>query len=305
MVRAPWPPAVAVLLLGVLLAGCSDDKAAAPAQQADTTSVRGVVVTQAIVPIKGAQVTLTPGDLTATTGEGGLFELGPLEPGGYRLTVKADGYADTQMDAIAGGDLAKVVMVNVRSDVPYIEVLSFEGFHECTFDFYIDGVGSQTLPCGIVDCVSGQDVSTDVWLFEFRIESPGLRGLLAELVFESQPTAPAGQMGLHLRSVAEAGGCVDAGGTNTDIQYGSLRGPSPLPMWLYQGIENPGADDGAAFHVPQNESKLYQVMTVGRADYDASADVHLMLQSRQQLFVTLFYHEMGDPSYSIANGTAG
>lgn len=293
------PSFVVLLLLLAGLAGCADDQTSPPTPQAETTSVKGVVVTQAIVPIKGAQVTLNTGDLT-TTDEGGLFEVGPVAAGSYRLTVKADGYADAHMDVVPGGDLVKIVMVNVRSDVPYIEVLSFEGFHECTFDFYITGVGSQTVPCGLVDCVSGEDVSTDVWLFEFRVESPGLRGLLAELVFDSQATGS--QMGLHLRSVTETGGCVDAGG-GVDVQYASKRGPSPLPMWVYQGIENPGAEDGAAFHVPQNETKLYQIMTVGRADYDAVADVHLMLQSRQQLFVTLFYHEMGDPSYSIVNGS--
>lgn len=288
--------AVAALLVLVSLAGCSDAPEA-PVVPVDEASVRGVVVTQAIVPIANATVTLTPGDLTTMTDAGGLFEIGPVAPGSYRLAVSADGYADAVMEATTSGDLLKVVMANVRTDVPYIDVISFEGYHDCTFDFYVDGVGSQTMPCGIADCVTGQDVSTDVWLFEFTIENPGLTGLLAELVFDSQATGS--QMGMHLRSVAEAGGCVDAGGTQTDIQYASLRGPSPLQMWVFQGMENPGADDGGAFHVPQNESKLYQIMTVGRADYDAAADVHLMVQSRQQLFVTMFYHQVGDPSYSV------
>jgi hypothetical protein len=291
---------LALSMLLVLFAGCAGDKADAPVAAVQTSSLRGVVVTQAIVPIANAVVSVTPGDLSATTGEDGMFDIGPVEPGSYALMVKADGYADLRIEAVAGGELVKAVMVNVRSDVPYIDVISFEGYHECTVDFYVDNVGSQTMPCGIVDCVSGQDVSTDVWLFEFRIESPGLKGILAELVFDSQPTAPAGQMGMHLRSVAETGGCVDAGG-GVDVQYASMRGPSPLQMWVYQGIENPGAEDGAAFHVPQNETKLYQIMTVGRADYDAAADVHLMLQSRQQLFITLFYHAIGDPSYTILN----
>lgn len=290
--------ALALPLFVAVLAGCADDAPAEPASAAPTSSLRGVVVTQAIVPVADATVTVTPGEWTTTTDANGLFEVGPLEPGTYLVAVQADGYADVRQEATPGGELIKIVLQNVRTDVPYIDVLSFEGFHECTFDFYIDGLGSQTLPCGLVDCVSGQDVSTDVWLFEFAIESPGLQGILAELVFDSQPTGA--QMGLHLRSVAEAGGCVDAGG-GVDVQYASMRGPSPLQMWVVQGIENPGAEGGAAFHVPQNETKLYQIMTVGRADYDAAADVHLRLQSRQQLFVTLFYHKMGDPSYSILN----
>lgn len=294
MVRA----ALAVLLTLTALAGCSDKPSAAPELVGEEVFLSGIVVTEAIVPIANASVLATPGDLAATTNELGEFRIGPVEPGSYALRVRVDGYADNNVPIVAGPELVRIVMTAVRTDVPYIEVLSFEGYHDCTFDFYVDGVGSQTVPCGLADCVSGQDVTTDVWLFEFRIENPGLTGLLAELIWDGQPTAPANQMGMHLRNVAEAGGCVDAGG-GVDVQYASLRGPSPLQMWVYQGIENPGAEDGAAFHVPQNETKLYQIMTVGRADYDAAADVHLMVQSRQQLFVTLFYHQIGDPSYSV------
>ena len=291
-------PALVGLLLLVTLAGCSDGPKAAPEAVVQEVFLEGIVVTEAIVPIANASVSVLPGELTALTDPSGQFRIGPVEPGSYGITARVDGYATTTVTAPAGGDIVRIVMVAVRTDVPYIEVLSFEGYHDCTFDFYVDGVGSQTVPCGLADCVSGQDVTTDVWLFEFRIESPGLTGILAELIWEGQPTAPANQMGMHLRNVAEAGGCVDAGG-GVDVQYASLRGPSPLQMWVIQGVENPGAEDGAAFHVPQNESKLYQIMTVGRADYDAQADVHLMVQSTQQLFITLFYHQLGDPSYSI------
>ena len=291
--------AAAGLLLVVAVAGCSDEPPAVAEVAGQQTFVEGVVVTEAIVPIANATVTVMPGELTALTDAGGAFKVGPVEPGTYSITARVDGYATTSVTAPAGPELVRLVLAAVRTDVPYIDVISFDGYHDCTFDFYVDGVGSQTLPCGIADCVTGQDISTDVWLFEFRVESPGLKGILAELVWDSQPTAPANQMGMHLRSVAEAGGCVDAGGTQTDIQYASLRGSSPLQMWVIQGIENPGADDGALFHDPQNETRLYQVMTVGRADYNATADVHLMLQSRQQLFITLFYHQLGDPSYTV------
>lgn len=294
-----WALVAPVLLAA--FAGCSDDPPPAVVGPGVELFVEGVVVTEAIVPIANASVTVLPGELTARTGPGGEFRVGPVEAGTYSVAVRVDGYAPATVTATAGPELVRIVLTAVRTDVPYIDVLSFEGYHDCTFDFYVDNVGSQTVPCGIVDCVSGQDVSTDVWLFEFRIESPGLKGVLAELVWDAQPTAPANQMGMHLRSVADVGGCVDAGGTNTDVQYASLRGPSPLQMWVIQGIENPGADEGGAFHVPQNETKLYQIMTVGRADYDAAADVHLMVQSRQQLFVTLFYHQLGDPSYSVLN----
>jgi hypothetical protein len=111
-------------------------------------------------------------------------------------------------------------------------------------------------------------------------------------------------MGMLLRNIVGAGGGLDAGdgaGGDTDIQFASTRGPSPLQMWVYQGVENPGANDGAAFQVPQNDTMSYKLLILGRADYDSQADVQVMIENRPQVFLTEFYNALGDPSYSVAN----
>src|SRR5688572_6586432 len=118
MVRPALSFSLALSMLAALAAGCADDAPQAPAAVAQTSSLRGVVVTQSIVPIADAIVRLTPGNLSTTTDAGGLFAFEPVEPGSYLLLVEADGYADLRIEAVAGGELIRAVMDNVRSDVP-------------------------------------------------------------------------------------------------------------------------------------------------------------------------------------------
>lgn len=290
--------AIPVALLALALAGCSDGAGPAAVLPADEQPLSGVVVTQAIVPVAGATVRAQPGDLEATTGEDGLFDLGPVAAGTYQLVVRAEGYAEAVVTAVAGPQVAKVVLLATSTDVPYIEVQKFDGYLECTFDIWVSPYQVLGAPCvGVVDLVTGATVSSDQWQFVWEVSAPGLAGALAEMVWDAQPTGS--HMGMLLRNVAGAGSGVDAGGTNVDTQFASTRGPSPLQMWVHQGIENPGADEGAAFQVPQNDTMQYKLLVLGRADYSQPADVHLMLQNRPQVFVTEFYHRIGDPSYSV------
>jgi hypothetical protein len=122
------------------------------------------------------------------------------------------------------------------------------------------------------------------------------------MVWAAQPTGS--HMGMLLRNVAGAGSGVDAAGEGVDIQFASTRGPSPLQMWVYQGIENPGAETGAAFQVPQNDTMDYKLLILGRADYDSQADVQVMVENHPQVFLTMFFHAMGDPSYSALDPEA-
>lgn len=300
------PTALGLALL--LLAGCGDKPGAAGSGVEGGSlgeTLDGFVVTQAIVPIEGANVTVTPGGLSGLTNAEGRFSIGPVAPGAYQVTVRATGYADAVTEAIvaegtAGDSLVKVVLTAVSSDVPYIEVQSFDGYLQCTFDTWVSPYQILGAPCvGVLDLVIANNVSTDRWQFEWSVDAPGLAGIVSEMFWEEQTTGS--QMGMLLRNVAGAGSGVDAGGTNVDQQYASTRGPAPLQLWVYQGVENPGADEGAAFQVPQNGTMAYKLLILGRADYSQPADVHLMVQNQVKVYLTEFYHAMGDASYSVAN----
>ena len=54
--------------------------------------------------ISGAQVMLSPGNITAVTGRDGSYEFVELEPGQYRLSVTASGYIENsrQVSVISG-----------------------------------------------------------------------------------------------------------------------------------------------------------------------------------------------------------
>lgn len=54
--------------------------------------------------ISGAQVMLSPGNITAVTGRDGSYEFAELEPGQYRLLVNASGYAENsrQVSVVSG-----------------------------------------------------------------------------------------------------------------------------------------------------------------------------------------------------------
>lgn len=312
----PGRPVVLLVLAVTTIAGCGDKPAAtatADEGAAEPVLLAGIVVTEAIVPIAGASVVVQPGGLNATTDLGGVFRVGPLEPGLYEVTATADGYAATTVPGLVveegvatGGDAGepalalRIVMPAIRDDVPYIQLQKFDGYLMCTVDTWVAPYQIIGAPCfGVIDIVTGQQVSQDQWQFEFAIDAPGLAGILAEMFWDEQPAGR--HMGMLLRNVAGAGSGVDAGGTNVDVQYASTRGPAPLPLRVLQGIENPGSDEGAAFQVPQNDTMSYKLLILGRADYGQPADVHLMLNNRPEVYVTEFYHAMGDESYSVAD----
>src|SRR5687768_8662219 len=85
---------VALLLSSVVLAGCSDDPAPPAAsddgtadvevdEDAKTGAISGVVVDEAIRPIRNATVQLAGKDVNQTTDEHGQFVFQDLEPGTY------------------------------------------------------------------------------------------------------------------------------------------------------------------------------------------------------------------------------
>lgn len=297
------PRGVAVVCASLLflLAGCSDAPAPEQTTEAPESTLSGIVVTEAIVPVEGATVSLPSEEMEATTDADGRFTLGPLPPGTYRLTVRAGGYADAVVAATVRGPddgLVNIVLAAVSRDVPYHETIQFQGYLECTLDTWVAPYQVIGAPCfGLVDLVTGVTVSWDEWQFVWEVDNPGLEGVLIEMIWEEQATGS--RMGLLLRNVAGAGSGVDAGGTNVDTQYFSTHSESPMRAWVHQGVENPGADDGAVFQEDPDAPAEYKILILGRADYDQPADVHLTFQLQPEIFLTKFHHALGGEDFSV------
>jgi hypothetical protein len=147
--------AIALLLVGALLAGCADasskdgtdgDGDIPPVDASDTQGgIRGIVVDQAIVPLAGVLVRVT-GEGEVTTDATGSFVFNALDPGDYFVSASKPGYESAQQTAtvVAGvpdPPLVKIQLIQIPGADPYFEVYKLEGFYECGFHaiFITDG----------------------------------------------------------------------------------------------------------------------------------------------------------------------
>ncbi|MEK6975375.1 MAG: carboxypeptidase-like regulatory domain-containing protein [Candidatus Thermoplasmatota archaeon] len=162
---------VLLAVLALVLAGCSDgggggaDGAGAgenaPEVQATATTggIRGVVVDERIVPIKGATVQVSPGNKTIESDPEGLFAISGLEPGDYFVKASHPLYdvAQASTTVVAGESNPKAIKLQLNRVIaanPYKETLQFDGYIACSMDIAGslfseecgEGVG---VPCGV------------------------------------------------------------------------------------------------------------------------------------------------------------
>lgn len=148
------PKVVPLLVLSALvLAGCTsaggggasdgdDIGDTAPEVQATETTggIRGVVVDDAIRPVKGATIEIQPANKTIESDADGLFAVSGLEPGEYYVTASHPLYSKVQVSAtVVAGDknpkALKLQLVRTILANPYKETLQFEGYIACSQDF--------------------------------------------------------------------------------------------------------------------------------------------------------------------------
>jgi hypothetical protein len=127
------------LLAGALLAGCADGKGASqgvgPSGGEDlTTSVLGVVVTPAIVPMPGVEVRLEPAGLATVSDDDGRFAFSGLRQGAYTLEASHPGHLPTTMAVETGSAIIKVVLEPDRLVGSYVEAYVFDGFIDQSFN---------------------------------------------------------------------------------------------------------------------------------------------------------------------------
>ena len=196
--RSGWRGLTASLLLLSLLAGCS-----APAKKGEppganfsdlkleataTTGVlRGLVVDQAIRPIGGANVTVTPGTLAAKTTANGTFGFDGLQPGTYFIHVTKVGFSPVQSSAdvvagVAAPPLVRIQLVATPSTAPYVEAFHFTGFLTFGAAVFATSIGT-TILGPVADALNDQSI----WVLNFTVLPMWSQG---ELVW--QQTQPLG-----------------------------------------------------------------------------------------------------------------
>jgi Carboxypeptidase regulatory-like domain len=308
-----------LLLTAVALGGCSggggsaDPDAGALADDAPeieatstTGGIRGIVVDDAIRPIKGATVEVLSTDKKAETDETGLFVFSGLEAGTYFVKASQPLYAGAQqsVEVVAGvADpapvkflLSRVVLAN-----PYMTTEKFDGYIVCSAgqadvgysEECGEGVGvpclDPSVPCGRQGGQGNNQVQ-----YDFTVENLGLKTIVVELAWE--PTSEAGKE--LLTYVSTKWVCDPFCGGNTFVNGG---GPSPLLL-------RAEADNGTIGDEKFNTTEPFTVFTWANPygkDPTGTADVPtLVLNQGYQVFVTKSYYLALPEGWSfIAGGT--
>ena len=119
----------------LLLAGCTGGGGDADEADADTPptglgTIQGVVVSAAIVPLPGANVTLLPDGPSVVTPDTGEFRFDGLAPGTHQVSVRLAGYVPQQVPATTGTTFARIVLEADTGAVRYVQAIGGEGFLE-------------------------------------------------------------------------------------------------------------------------------------------------------------------------------
>lgn len=215
------------LLAAFIVAGCADGGTAADEgpdfsdldlqASATTGIVRGVVVDEAIRPVAGANVTLTPGGLRTQSTEDGRFGFEGLAPGTYFLSVSRARYNTVQgsADVVAGvaePPIVRILMVAIPGSAPYVEALAFDGFLTFGAAVFATSIGT-TVFGPLADALS----DTSIWAVNFTEEPDWVQG---ELVWDQ--TQPAG--GQFIWEMTR--GC-----SNTSYGYRETTASPALAYW--------------------------------------------------------------------------
>lgn len=190
MKHLPW--LVAALLCTALLAGCSDSKKDSPVDDVefedldleatpDTGIVRGVVVDSSVTPVAGAEVAIEGLGLTTLTGDNGAFGFDGIPPGDHFLRVSKLGYLTTQQNVLVEANVpeppvVKVLLERDPAATPFVQVLKFDGFLECSFSLVLVLFAA----CGVLP----EDVSNNEFLVDYTFEE-GVAHIQSEVLWDS------------------------------------------------------------------------------------------------------------------------
>lgn len=321
-----------LVLLAFVLAGCSGggggtegtgagpgDEAPKVEATATTGGIRGVVVDERIVPVKGAFIEVLSTTKNATTGEDGLFAISGLDAGTYFIRVSHGLYASAQQsaDVVAGEEdpaSLRIQLVRTVLEDPYYYTLQFDGYIVCStnvgaplFGYLLseecgEGAGVPdeecvpvTGPCQAIPPPGGSRVggqSQNNVQFDFSVENTGIKAIIVEQTW--QATSEAGK-GLY-SPVSTDWSCLPSCSGNT---FFTLDGESPTYGYINETKWKEYGDDKKDLNLtPETTISVFTW-----ASPAGTTGASMTLNQQYQMFVTLFYYLPPPEGWSFINSS--
>lgn len=296
----------AFLLLFPLLAGCSEgggadaagDGKGADVGVSDTTgAIVGLVVDERIMPIEGAEVTLSGGGppRAATSDGEGRFVFSELPPGTYVLAASSllHQSAQASVEVAAGVEppVTKILLSRRFTQDPYHETLKFDGFIQCGYDATVisslcanDYTRFVTDPqCPQCEHLLGDNRGTD-----FAV-GPGWQVLVYEMTWEPPLQATSERMRLivsHTPRVASHWYC-------------SGSGANPVQLRMDVGVACEDQQDEPEQVPPEGLPNMHLFAAVDAPEGQFAAAT---VSQRFTVFMNFFYFGGAPDGWSFING---
>lgn len=297
--------ALCLLVTSAILAGCSGKGSSAPTDtlapvsvDANTGGIRGVVVDDAIRPVKGVAVSLPTAHQNTTTGTDGAFTFGKLTPGTYIVRASRPGYdsAQTSVDVVAGVADPKAVRIQLTqlaSGQPYMLTTQFNGYIACSAGVpdvgYSEECGAGVgVPCAVPPPAGCQRVggqNNNLIQNDFHVDSGNIQGIVIEQVWT--PTAGSTASGsLYLISATNFVCDPECG---WDATLGETTSKSPILLRI----------DGAKLKALQTDPTTRASTFV----WAGADNPNLILDQSFTQYVTFFYGAPPPAGWSFVNGS--
>jgi hypothetical protein len=294
------------LLMSALLAGCAGSGGEDPVDQltedapelevtSTTGGIRGVVVDEAVRPIKDAEVVVESTAKTAKSDADGLFVVDGLAAGTYVVKASHPLYDLVQqtVEVVAGvadPPAVKLQLTRIVFENPYVQTLKFDGFIVCSANLVVvlseecgEGVG---VPCEVpppVGCQRQGGQGNNNAQFDFTVAA-GIKTVVIEQVWTA--TSEAGSA--FYSPISTEWSCLPVCSGNVMTE---MEGESPL----YAVLDNETLEDNEI--VP--DTTVISVFT-----WASRESTGALLNQQYQVFATGFYYLPAPEGWSFVRGDA-
>ena len=260
--------------------------------EAKARHIVGIVVDPEFVPIAEAAVVVTPGDVVGVTNAAGAFDMGPFDPGEYTVMPEKDGYKAEPVKVRVVDDKpaeVRLVLQPVGRNVPYHETGTYNAYITCHVVLRSSDLNQQigNLPCAAVIDLVQPGISTDKWIYKFKVEQTGFSGIVLEMTWQPQQFGHDGLMQMKTTGTIQAtGGGVQPAGT---VYGDTMSAP-------FHAVLTPGnsywvnAGQPVTFYPTPNVTQAFEVLLGGGGDNTTLRGSAAFIDYRPTAFATLFYN---------------